>query len=88
MPLLQFAILQLLDAVTTLVFLRHGIEEANPLIRQLLAGGGPALALAGPKILALAGAFYAWRSGRERLLRRINVLFAACVAWNIVALLV
>jgi hypothetical protein len=29
---------------------------------------------------------YAWKSRRLRLLRRANLFFAACVAWNLLAL--
>ncbi|HEY1342880.1 MAG TPA: DUF5658 family protein [Bryobacteraceae bacterium] len=87
MPLLQFAILQLLDALTTILFLHHGVHEANPLIRAVLGvTGHPAVALALPKALAVAVAFYAWRSGRQKMLRRINVAFALVVAWNVVAI--
>jgi uncharacterized protein DUF5658 len=85
--LLQFVLLQLLDSATTLLFLHRGVHEANPLIRAAMdAAGQPALALALPKLLAVGIAFYAWRSGRQRVLRRINVVFALCVAWNLVAI--
>jgi hypothetical protein len=30
---------------------------------------------------------YCWRQGRRQLLFRINILFAALVAWNLVALI-
>jgi hypothetical protein len=40
------------------------------------------------KLLAVALGFYCWRGGRERLLNRINLLFAGIVAWNMVALIV
>jgi hypothetical protein len=63
------------------------VAEANPLMRAAMAvAGQPALALAIPKMLAIGVAFYAWRSGRSRLLRRINVLFTLCVVWNLAAL--
>jgi hypothetical protein len=87
MTLFLFALLQLLDAATTLLFLHQGVAEANPLMRAAMAvAGQPALALAIPKMLAIGVAFYAWRSGRSRLLRRINVLFTLCVVWNLAAL--
>lgn len=78
-----------MDALTTLLFLRHGVTEANPLIRAVLgASAQPALALAWSKVFAIGLALYAWRSGRRGLLRRMNLLFAACVAWNLVAIAV
>ena len=89
MLLLQFTGLQILDALTTLWFLGHGVAEANPVVRWALAWiGQPAVALAAVKAAGFAPALWAWRSGRHGLLRRINLLFAACVAWNLAALAV
>ena len=86
--LIQFSYLQLLDILTTLAFLTIGIQEANPLIRFLLgATQSPLGALLTIKLLALALAFYCWRRGRRRLLFRVNVFYAALVAWNLVAFL-
>ena len=89
MLLLVFVFLQVMDAITTLLFLHHGVSEANPLIRALLGiCRNPGLALAAPKIFAVLLAFYGWRSGRHQLLRRINVLFAFFVGWNLLAIAV
>ncbi|MBZ5622621.1 MAG: DUF5658 family protein [Acidobacteriia bacterium] len=86
MALLAFVLLQVMDTLTTLLFLHHGVAEANPLIRAVLAGSAqPGMALALPKIFAIALAAFAWRSGRQGLLRKMNVLFALCVAWNLLA---
>jgi hypothetical protein len=63
------------------------VGEANPLVRAALAVcGHPVMALAGTKMAGLAPAWLAWRSGRHGLLRKINLVFAACVAWNLAAL--
>ena len=87
MPLAAFICLQALDALTTVVFLRHGVEEGNPLIRLALASAAhPALALALPKLFAVLLGIYAWRRGRSGLLWRMNILFAICVAWNVAAI--
>lgn len=76
-----------MDGLTTLAFLRHGVNEGNPLIRLVLAGcAQPELAVAGPKAFAILLGLYAWRRGRMGLLRRMNLLFAICVAWNVVAI--
>ncbi|MGA3015662.1 MAG: DUF5658 family protein [Bryobacteraceae bacterium] len=84
---LLFAALQVCDVLTTLLFLRHGVQEANPLMRAAIAvARQPLVALALPKLAALGLALYAARSGRTRLLARLNVLFTCCVAWNLVAL--
>ena len=87
MPLLAFAVLQVLDTLTTLCFLQHGVAEANPLMRWVLVWSAqPALGLAAAKLASLAPAFWAWRSRRYGLLRKINLLFGGCVLWNLVAL--
>jgi len=86
MILFTFICLQAMDAASTLFFLHHGVGEANPLIRAALAGpADPGMALAAAKILAVALGLVAWRSGRKGLLRKMNVMFALCVAWNLVA---
>jgi len=84
--LLLFVLLQFCDALTTLVFLRQGVAEANPLIRLALGAAAPTLALLGTKALGCALAYFAWRSRRVRVLRGANCFFALCVAWNLVAI--
>jgi Domain of unknown function (DUF5658) len=86
MLLALFIVLQLLDAGTTMFFLRQGVAEGNPVVRALLAlSTGPALGLAMAKMAGVALAVFAWRTGRQRLLSRVNMLFAACVLWNLAA---
>jgi hypothetical protein len=84
--LLIFLGLQLCDAATTLIFLARGVTEGNPLIGALLHVSDPALALALVKLAACGLAIIAWRSRRIALLRRANVFFALCVAWNLTAI--
>lgn len=85
--LLLFVALQFCDALTTLVFLRYGVAEANPLIRLALSlSASPALPLLAVKAAACGLAYVAWRCHRRRLLVRVNCFFAACVAWNLVAI--
>jgi hypothetical protein len=89
MMLFAFICLQVMDTLTTLLFLHHGVAEANPLIRAALAGSAqPGVVLLLFKALAIALATFAWRSGRKGLLRKMNLLFLLCVAWNVVATLV
>jgi hypothetical protein len=89
MILLAFICLQVMDTLTTLLFLHNGVAEANPLIRGALAGSAhPGIALALAKTVAIALATFAWRSGRTGLLRKVNLLFALCVVWNLLATLV
>jgi hypothetical protein len=75
--------------MTTVAFLLHGIREGNPLVRAALQyAPNPMGGLFAVKILAIALGFYCWRGGRQRLLNRINILFAIVVAWNMAALIV
>ena len=86
--LLQYSYLQMLDLLTTMAFMLHGIQEANPLVRfALRSSSHPFGGLLAVKIMALGLGIYCWRYGRHRLLTRINILFAIVVAWNLVALI-
>jgi hypothetical protein len=86
--LIQFSYLQLLDILTTLVFLSGGVQEANPVVRFVLAvSPSPLLGLLSIKLFAVALAVYCWRTARTRLLNLANVFFAALVTWNLLALL-
>lgn len=86
--LLQYSYLQMLDLLTTVAFLLHGIQEANPLVRLALRySSHPWGGLLLVKMLALSLGIYCWRCGRQRLLTRINILFAIVVAWNLLALI-
>jgi hypothetical protein len=86
--LLQYSYLQMLDLLTTMAFLLHGIHEGNPVVRLALRySSHPWGGLLLVKVLALALGVYCWRCGHERLLTRINILFAIVVAWNLVALI-
>lgn len=87
--LLNFSYLQVLDFLTTIAFLANGVKEANPLVRVALKmGPSPLGGLLAIKVLAVLLGIYCWRMGRQRLLTRVNVLFAIVVAWNLIALIV
>lgn len=86
MTLILFLLLQAGDLATTLAFLHRGVAEANPLVAAALRGPlHPALALAAVKAAGCALAWLAWKTGRARLLRRANLFFALCIAWNVAA---
>jgi hypothetical protein len=88
MILITFICLQMIDIFTTLLFLHSGVAEGNPLIRAALAGSArPGMTLVLTKAFAIALATFAWRSGRTGLLRKVNLLFTFCAAWNLVATL-
>jgi hypothetical protein len=83
-----FGYFQLLDMLTTVVFLLHGVQEANPLVKfALRTAPNPLMGLFLIKLVALGMAFYCWRLGRRSLLLRINILFAILVSWNLFALI-
>jgi hypothetical protein len=87
--ILQFMYLQMLDFLSTLAFLAHGVQEANPLVRAAMAwGGSPWSGLLAVKVLAVGLGLFCWKSGRIRLLARANAAFACLVVWNLVALIV
>jgi hypothetical protein len=87
--LLQYSYLQVLDFMTTVAFLLHGVHEGNPLVRAALQyAPNPLGGLLAVKLLAVGLGIYCWKGGREKLLNRINFLFAGIVAWNMVALIV
>jgi Domain of unknown function (DUF5658) len=87
--LLQFSYLQVLDFLTTLAFMINGVQEGNPLVRLALRyAPHPLSGLLAVKLVAIALGFYCWIRGRDRLLTRMNWLFAILVAWNLAALII
>jgi len=87
--LLNYSYLQILDFLTTIAFMVNGVKEGNPMVRLAIQiSPSPISGLIAVKILAVMLGFYCWRMGRERLLKRMNVLFAVVIAWNLVALIV
>ena len=87
--LLQYSYLQVLDFMTTIAFLLNGVHEGNPLVRLALQfGPTPLTGLFLVKLVAVGLGVYCWRFGRQKLLGRINIMFAVVVVWNIAALIV
>jgi hypothetical protein len=86
--LVIFSYFQLLDLLTTVIFIMQGVQEANPLVNfALRRAPSPLLGLLIIKIAAVGLALYCWRLGRTSLLTKINILFAILVSWNLIALL-
>jgi hypothetical protein len=78
-----------LDFLTTIAFMINGVQEGNPLVRfALRVSPHPLSGLLFVKVAALALGLYCWVRGRERLLTRMNILFAILVAWNLAALII
>lgn len=82
----MFVYLQLLDALTTLLGLRLGAQEASPVVR-LLTETHPLAGLAISKAAAFLLAALCYWTGRFRVISRINYWFAALVVWNVCVLL-
>ena len=84
----QYGYLQLLDLLTTVAFLLHGISEGNPVVRfAMTVAPNPVWGLVAVKCVALLLGLYCWRRAKIQLLSRVNVLFAVLIAWNMVALI-
>ena len=81
-----FVLLQILDALTTLVGLRYGATESSIFVAQLLRFG-PVTGLMICKGFALCLATTAIAFGRERLVRFVNFWFAGVVGWNVLIIL-
>jgi hypothetical protein len=86
--IVQFSYLQVLDLLSTLAFLLIGVEEGNPVVRfAIQVAPSPLHGLLAVKLVALALGFCCLKLGKFKLLSRINLMFAAVVAWNMVALI-
>jgi hypothetical protein len=86
--ILQYSYLQVLDFLTTIAFMINGVREGNPLVRLAVHyAPHPLGGLLAVKLVAVALGLYCWTRGRERLLIRMNLLFAVLVAWNLAALI-
>ena len=86
--LILFSYFQLLDILTTIGFIMHGVPEANPIVRfALTMAPTPLVGLILVKVAAMGLGVYCWRLGRRKLLGRMNVLFGALISWNMVALI-
>ncbi len=86
--LLFFAYMQALDLLSTLAFLLGGVEEANPIVRIAMgATSSPVFGLLAIKAAGVLLGVYCWRSGRTSLLEKVNVFYAALVAYNLCCLI-
>jgi hypothetical protein len=87
--IVQYSYLQVLDFLTTLAFMINGVQEGNPVVRLALRyAPHPLSGLLAVKLVAIMLGLYCWMRGRERLLTRMNWLFAILVAWNLAALII
>jgi hypothetical protein len=80
--------LQVLDLMTTAVFLASGIEEANPFLGLLMeSGASPLIGLLCGKMLGALLGFYCWHTERYKLLYRANLFFGLLIVWNLFAMM-
>ena len=87
-PLLElFIFLQLLDVLTTLTALKHGGQEINPFIRQMMGATGTFEGLILCKVLVIAMAAVVLWNRRARVIVTVNYLFAGLVVWNLMQIL-
>lgn len=86
--LVEFTYLQMLDVLTTVAFLMQGVAEANPIVIWAMdTGPSPVAGLVMLKVAAFGLALVCFAQARHKLLQRVNVFFAALVAWNLLALI-
>jgi hypothetical protein len=81
-----FLYLQVLDVLSTLIGFSLGNTEASPFVR-LMIRWGPVTGLALSKVVALALVAVCFAIKRTRLIRLINVWYAAVVIWNLYTVL-
>ncbi len=86
--LTAFIYLQILDALTTIAFMMHGLDEVNPVIKWAMREsfnplGGLFLVKAASVLVAVLCVSYS----RYAVLRKVNFFFALVVAYNMVALI-
>lgn len=86
--LVEFTYLQVLDVLTTVAFLMQGVAEANPIVNWAMdSGPSPVMGLVMLKLAAFCLALVCFAQARHKLLQKVNVFFAALVAWNLFALI-
>ena len=80
-----FVGLQVADFITTLLALRLGGAESNPMV-ALFMHGGPIAGLLAAKLLALAIGAGCMLFQKRRAIHLTNIAFTAIVTWNVTIL--
>ena len=81
-----FLCLQAVDVITTLLVLRIGGQELNPVLRGFMQLGPMTGLLAGKMTVLTIGAFVVW-CRRARVLVIANRFYMALAVWNIATLI-
>ena len=83
-----FVYLQLLDALTTIAFMLQGVAEGNPIVRWAMrATENPISGLFMLKAAGVALAAVCIYRSREKMLQKVNVLFAGLIVYNMISLI-
>jgi Domain of unknown function (DUF5658) len=86
--LAQFVYLQILDILTTMAFLTHGVSESNPVVRwSMRVAPDPFSGLVLVKVAGVALGIFCALTARQKLLKKVNLFFAGLVAYNLLALI-
>jgi len=81
-----FIYLQLLDFLTTVLFLKMGLTEASWVIAALIRWS-PVLGVLAAKFGTVALAIIAIRLHKDRLMRWVNLGYSGVIAWNLVCMI-
>lgn len=76
-----FVAWQVCDVITTLIALSLGAHEGNYMVARFMHWG-PALGLLIAKLLGFLLLLLAFKAGKIRQLRMLNIWFACIVGWN------
>lgn len=82
-----FFYLQLLDFLTTMLFLKMGLHEASWLVAAMVRWS-PMLGVMVAKLGTIALAAIAVRYHKDHLIRAVNVGYGGIVAWNLFCMIV
>jgi hypothetical protein len=85
--LAQVICLQCFDVTISIAGLHNGLIEANPVLATVNETDVSVTRIIVFKAITVVIGIFCWRTGRERLLIRANVWYAAVVGWNIAMLL-
>ena len=79
---LIFLALQAADLATTMIVLRMGGNETNPLVKHFMTAD-PYLGLLTAKLVACGIGGICVALGKARAIRVTNLAFSAIIAWNV-----
>ena len=81
-----FIYLQVLDFLTTILFLKLGLAEASWVVAALIRWS-PFFGVLAAKLGTITLALIAIRLNKEQLMRWANVGYGGVVAWNLVCMI-